>query len=503
MFTLTTSVRCDALAMGNAFLAGRPENSSGRASSLTTALEKVGEDLKLLAEKNDIFAAQLEILQDPLLEDTIKEFIDSGQNEVAAVGSASAAIVSEFEAIDDEYLKARGDDVRDVCKRITQCLTGSSNNDFNDVREGDIIVAEELLPSDTALIDLSLPSGFITSKGSITSHVCIIARQHSISAITGVKDCYSLIHNGDTLIIDGSKGIVIVNPDGQTIRQYQDILKRRSASPCIAELIRSSSRKVKLMGNAGNLEDIHKAISDGAEGIGLFRTEFIFLSSNPLPDEEEQYSIYLQAASACRNYPLTIRTMDIGADKPVAGLEIKGQENPFLGLRGIRVSLQYEDIFKTQLRAILRASVAGNIRVMFPMISSIEEIRRCKVLLDICFDELNKEGIPCSYPQSIGIMVETPASVLMADEFAEEVSFFSIGTNDLTQYILAADRGNSSVATLYNSSDPAVLKAIQITIDAARRHNIEICVCGEMASDPSCAKLLISMGIDSLSCSSF
>lgn len=499
---LTTAVRNDSLAYGKAFVVRRQECGSLGQSSLEEAFRRAGEQLERLAAKEDIFAAHLEILQDPLLEETVNEFINDGFNCQDAVNKACEAICGQFEAIDDEYLRARADDVRDVCRRLEKCILSDSSNPFEGIMKGDIIVAEELFPSDTAEMDLSLPVGFITAKGSSTSHVCIIARQHSIPVLTGVAGCCESIATDDTVIISGREGKVFINPGNDLLSHYQELKANESKLPGVAEQLKACGRKIALLANAGNIEDVRKAISDGAEGIGLLRTEFLFMSSRSLPDEDEQYECYREAARICGDKPLIIRTMDIGGDKPVPMLSIPPQQNPFLGLRGVRLSLERTDIFKTQLRALLRAAVEGNIKVMFPMICTVSEFRKCKLLLEECAEELGHRGVPYRDDIHLGIMIETPASVLLADEFAREVSFFSIGTNDLTQYIMAADRGEASVAYLYDQKSPAVLRAIAMVVEAAHKHGIEVGICGELASDPSVTGTLAEMGIDELSCSS-
>lgn len=498
---LNTTVRNDSVALGRAFVITRHENSGAGQTSLSDAFAKAAEQLEKLAEQNEIFAAHLEILQDPMLEDTVNEFVADGCSTNEAVEKASEAICAQFEEIDDEYLRARADDVKDVCRRLEKCLTSDADNPFDGIREGDIIVAEELFPSDTAEMDLSKVGGFITAKGSSTSHVCIIARQHSIPVITGVAGCCETISTDDEILIYGPEGKVFINPDECLIAHCRDLAACQSKLPGISEQIKAGGKPVALLANAGNVEDVRRAIAGGAGGIGLLRTEFLFMASKDLPSEDEQYESYREAAMICGDKPLIIRTMDIGGDKPVPGISIPAQQNPFLGLRGVRLSLERTDLFKTQLRAILRAGVEGNIKVMFPMICTPEEFRRCKMLMEECAGELQEQGIPHADKLPLGIMVETPSSVLLAEEFAQEVSFFSIGTNDLTQYLMAADRGESSVAYLYDQKGTAVMRAIKMVAEAAHRHGIEVGICGELASDPTATKSLLDLGIDELSCS--
>lgn len=498
---LTTNVRNDSVALGKAFVVNRRKCSGCAQTSLGEAFRKAAGQLEKLSEENEIFAAHLEILQDPILEDSINEFIASGLDCREAISEASAAICAQFEEIDDEYLRARADDVKDVCRRLGSCLDSDSSNPFEGIQEGDIIVAEELFPSDTAEMDLSKVGGFITAKGSSTSHVCIIARQHSIPVLTGVTGCCEAVSTGDTVCISGPEGKVFINPGEILATQCRERIARQSGRPRISSQIKASGKKVALMANAGNVEDVRRAIAQGAEGIGLFRTEFLFMTTKGLPSEDTQYESYREAARICKDKPLIIRTMDIGGDKPVPGVSIPMQQNPFLGLRGVRFSLDRVDIFKTQLRAILRAGTEGNIKVMFPMVCTLDEFHRCRRLMEECAGELQAQGIPHADILPLGIMVETPSSVLLADEFAREVSFFSIGTNDLTQYIMAADRGEASVAYLYDQKAPAVLRAVRMVTEAAHRHGVEVGICGELASDPTATQSLLDFGIDELSCS--
>ncbi len=498
---LTTSVKNDSFALGKAFIVGGQRCRANWRTSLRNAFDKASEQLEKLAEQNDIFAAHLEILQDPILEDTVNQFIADGYDCADAVIKASESICSQFEEIDDEYLKARTDDVKDVCRRLVRCLCTDEANPFAGIGKGDIIVAGELFPSDTAEMDLSKVGGFITAGGSSTSHVCIIAKQHSIPVLTGVVGCIEAISANDLVLISGPEGKVYINPDESLIAHCHDLIAGRARVPGISEQIKASGKNVTLMANAGNVEDIRKAIACGAGGIGLLRTEFLFMASKELPDEDTQYRIYREAARICGDKPLIVRTIDIGGDKPVPGISIPRQQNPFMGLRGVRLSLKHKDVFKTQLRAILRAAVEGNIKVMFPMICTLDEFHKCKLLVEECAGELLLQGIPHADNLPLGIMVETPSSVLLADEFARQADFFSIGTNDLTQYIMAADRGESSVSYLYDQKNPAVLRAVKTVADAAHKYGIEVGICGELASDPDATQFLLDIGIDELSCS--
>ena len=522
MYVLRTMVPSEALAMGQAFVLARDEGRpSGDVLSTSTGLSSglskgtmpvLGEGVELsdafamaarqlteLSERHDVFAAHLEILDDPLLRETIDDFVGQGFDVPAAVERTSEMLAAQFEAIDDEYLRARADDVRDVCRRLLTCLQGSRQGSFGQIPDGCIVVADELFPSDTAMMDMSKPVGFLTARGSQTSHVCIIARQHGLATMTGVGEAHLHIHSGDVLILDGKGGRVIVNPDESTLDEYRKRMSRQLSAPSVAEQVAASGRAVSLLANAGSVADVRHAMAAGFAGIGLFRTEFLFQDTSHAPTEDEQYIQYRQAAEICGERVLTIRTMDFGADKPLPWLPLPTQENPFLGLRAVRIALQHTDLFKTQLRAILRAACIGNVRVMFPMICLIDEIRQCKALLQLCKDELAAEGTPHADNIRVGMMVETPASVMLVREFAREVDFFSIGTNDLTQYMMAADRGNPDVAYLYDARHPAVLRAIGMVAEAAHEAGCEVCLCGELAADANATPTLLRLGLDSLS----
>ena len=444
--------------------AGTPQAEEGR---WRTAYDKVKAVLADEAGTNEIFAAHLEILEDPMLAESVMEGISGGLSAERALADARDAICAMFSQIEDEYLRARADDVKDVCGRVERALNGDSENPFKGLEEGTVIVAEELFPSDTSLMDFSKIAGFITAKGSITSHVCIIARSKGIPALVG-RDISSY-HTGDEVDLD--------------------FLRRSAASfrglPAFSGKIHD---RVKLYCNAGSVEEVRAAIEAGAEGIGLFRTEFLFMQNKDrLPSEDEQFEVYRAAALSCGGRPLTIRTLDIGGDKALPCLPVDKEDNPMLGLRGLRFCLAHPEIFRTQTAALCRAAEYGNIRVMFPMVDTLEELRQAKAMFP--------PEISC------GIMVETPSAVLCAEQLAPECDFFSIGTNDLTQYIMAADRGNSSVGYLYEPFSQAMRRALSLTVEAARESGTEVCVCGEVASFPDAAAFLAGIGVNSLSVS--
>lgn len=443
---------------GPAFLL-RKQAGSGESLPFAEAYSSVCAELTSLADGNEVFAAHLEIAEDPMIEAAVEESLQCGMSEKEAVEAAREQICRMFEDIEDEYLRARVEDVRDIFRRIMRKMEGADDK-VPEIPDGSILVAEELFPSDTGKIDFGKLKGIICQCGSSTSHVCIIAHAKGLPVSIGRS-------------IDGIQDGDVVQIDDPLVGSH------------IASKVRVAGRKV--YANAGSVAEIRKAISDGADGIGLFRTEFLFLGRDSMPSEEEQYEVYREAIAACGGKTLTIRTLDVGGDKQLPWCPCSKEENPFLGLRGIRFSFSRKDIFNVQMRAISRAITdtgATEVRVMLPMVSRIEEIREAK----------KHSSVP-----SLGIMVETPAAVLCAREFAAECDFFSIGTNDLTQYIMAADRGNASVAYLYDAMNPAVQKALAMTVDAARDAGIPVGICGELASDPRATDTLLALGFDSLS----
>lgn len=513
MKNLETGIITGEITIGNAFVY-RPASvepssvgfmgAEAETEAFRSALEAVKDELSVLAASESIFAAHYEMADDPMLEEQAIMFIEEGMDAYSAIKSTSKALCAMFDEIDDEYLKARKDDVKDVCRRIADKISGKCDADrFAGLEAGSIIVAEELAPSDTTKMDFSRICGFITEKGSSTSHVCIIARSKGLQAMVGIAGCTSEIMTGDCLIMDGMNGSVIVNPDKGTLDRYRALAEEAAGKEYdpSREIYTADGERIWILGNAGNADDVRAAVECGAEGIGLFRSEFLYMESGDFPDEEKQYKAYAEAAEICGERPLTIRTLDIGGDKALPYLDLEKEENPFLGYRAIRISLDMIPQFKTQIRAILRAGAHGNVRMMFPMIATIEELVKARKLVSECMEELEAEGKTFDKEMLVGMMIETPASVLLADEFAEMADFFSIGTNDLTQYIMAADRGNSKVASLYDPSSAAVTKAIQTVIQAAGKAGIEVSMCGEYASEPSATSLLLDLGLRKFSVS--
>ncbi len=509
-----TSVRAsDGVAIGRAFVVVRaaaaalPEQGSEEQERerFARAFAESDAQIEALAATSDIFAAHLEILRDDMIRDGVEELLGEGMSALDAVRTVGEQTAAMFAEIDDEYLRARVDDVRDVFARLQAYLTGGVRNPFEGAGKGDIIVAGTLTPSDTALLDLAAIGGFVTSDGSATSHVCIIARNNSIPAIVGVGDATRDIATGDTVILDASNGEVIVAPDDETLAVYrrrieeERRLHEEEGMMAGRRFSDHDGRRIHVFGNAGSVEEVRRAIESGAEGIGLFRSEFLFMHSPSAPTEQQQYEAYAEAARICGERPLTVRTLDVGGDKEIPYLNFDKEENPFLGWRAIRVSLAMRDMFREQLRAVLRASAHGNVRVMLPMVSDVDELRQAKSIIEECKTELRSEGTAFDENMAVGIMIETPAAVFAARTLAAECDFFSIGTNDLTQYVMAADRANAKVASLYNPRSEAVTAALRMTIAAVDGAGIECGMCGEFAADTSATDHLLSLGLHEFS----
>ncbi len=454
----------------------------------------------------DILDTQIEFLTDPQIRTDVIEKIEKENktctDAVIEVIDAAAAI---FENIEDEYLRARGSDIKDIGNRILRNLNPAEGPDFREFPENSIIISEDITPSDTISFDVSRIAGFATKAGSRTSHSAIIAKSRGIPAVVGCGDDLMNISNKTIVLIDGSTGEVIINPDSKIIEAFRSRQKEeREANAMLEKLkelpaITTDGNKITLLGNITGAADLEKLFASGGEGVGLFRTEMLFLGRDSLPGEEEQFNFYREVAEKSGNRPVIIRTLDIGGDKNLPYLNIPFENNPFMGYRAIRFCLSEKEIFMTQLRAILRASAFGNLRIMFPMICNIEEIRLAKQFVQQAKKELLESKKMFNDEIEIGIMIEIPSAALIADQLAMEVNFFSIGTNDLCQYTLAVDRMNERVSSLYNHFDPAVLRLIHFTIREAGKNKIDVGLCGEMASDPLAAVLLIGMGLDHFS----
>ena len=503
------------IAIGKAFLLKQPDLTAERReitaeetereqAAFRRAAEQAREALRPLARTNAIFAAHLDMAEDATLLQGVEEKIATGKNAEWALEEETEELSGMLESLEDAYLRERAADVRDVCRRMMAALKGVAEVSFENITEKVILFAEELHPSDTAKMDFRYIRGMVTEKGGTTSHVAILARSLEIPALLGMEGILTKAQEGETVILDGKEGRLILSPDAKTQAEYQEKqqaekemrqkLKELNRLPAVT----TDGRQVALFANAGSLKDIEMAKKHGAEGIGLFRSEFLYMESSRFPTEQEQFEIYKQAAETLKK-PITIRTLDIGGDKNLPYYQFEKEENPFLGWRAIRFCLDMRDVFKTQLKAILRAAAFGEIRIMYPMIVSVEEFRKANALLEECKAELRERKVLFRESISTGIMVETPAAVFVAEELAKEVDFFSIGTNDLTQYILAADRGNQKLTKLYSPFHPAVLRAVARVIAAGHKEGKEVGMCGEFAADARAVPVLLGMGLDEFS----
>ncbi|MGN7228560.1 phosphoenolpyruvate--protein phosphotransferase [Priestia megaterium] len=484
---------------------------------LEAALEKSKSELEIIREharkelgddKAEIFEAHLLVLSDPELINPIKDKItNENVNAEHALDEVAAMFINMFESMDNEYMKERAADIRDVTKRVLAHLLGVNVSNPSLISEEVVIIAEDLTPSDTAQLNRKFVKGFTTDIGGRTSHSAIMARSMEIPAVVGTKTVMEDIQNGVLVIVDGLDGEVIVDPSEETVKAYEKKAaeyaeqKAEWAKLVNEKTVSADDHHVELAANIGTPEDVKGVLENGGEGVGLYRTEFLYMGREDLPTEEEQFTSYKTVLERMEGKPVVVRTLDIGGDKELPYLNLPKEMNPFLGFRAIRLCLEMQDMFRTQLRALLRASVYGNLKIMFPMIATVDEFRQAKAILLEEKAKLQQEGVQVSEDIEVGMMVEIPSSAVIADLFAKEVDFFSIGTNDLIQYTLAADRMNERVSYLYQPYNPAILRLVNMVIKAAHKEGKWVGMCGEMAGDEIAIPILLGLGLDEFSMS--
>ncbi|MEH6988003.1 phosphoenolpyruvate--protein phosphotransferase [Cytobacillus firmus] len=463
---------------------------------------------ELGADKAAIFDAHLLVLSDPELISPIEDKIKTENvNAESALKETADMFITMFEQMDNEYMKERAADIRDVTKRVLSHLLGVQVVNPSMIAEEVIIIAEDLTPSDTAQLNRQFVKGFTTDIGGRTSHSAIMARSMEIPAVVGTKDSTKQINNGDMVIVDGLKGLVHINPTPEAIAEYKEEHRKFEEQKAEwAKLVNEKSvtadgHHVELAANIGTPKDLKGVVENGGEGVGLYRTEFLYMGRDQLPTEEEQFESYKAVLEGMSGKPVVVRTLDIGGDKELPYLNLPKEMNPFLGFRAIRLCLEEQDMFRTQLRALLRASTYGNLKIMFPMIATLGEFRQGKAILEEEKQKLVSEGTQVADNIEIGIMVEIPSTAVMAEQFAKEVDFFSVGTNDLIQYTMAADRMNERVSYLYQPYNPAILRLVKMVIDAAHKEGKWAGMCGEMAGDETAIPLLLGLGLDEFSMS--
>lgn len=484
---------------------------------LQSAIEKFVAKTNAMAEKMekqvgakdaDILRGHITLLQDPVIEEQISALIISSKiTAEMALDQVLEQTAEMFEQIPDELLRQRATDFRDIKSRVIKILLGIEEQNISEVPAGTVLVAHDLTPSMTAGIVPENISGILTEVGGRTSHSAILARAMEIPAVLSIDGICSKVNNGDRICLNGTSGEVEINPDNEVIASYQhmldeykkqkELLKKYAGEPTVT----ADGTKVELVCNIGKPEDAQKAVECDGEGIGLFRTEFLFMDRDSLPTEEEQFEAYKTVAEAMKGKPVIIRTLDIGGDKEIPYLGLDKEDNPFLGFRAIRFCLERTDIYNTQLRALVRASAYGKIKIMVPLITGVDELRKVKAMIAEIMNQLDSEGVEYNKNLEVGVMMETSAACIMADVLAKEAAFFSIGTNDLTGYTMAVDRGNAKVAYLYSTYNPAVLRAIKRIIECGKKEGIMVGMCGEAAADHKLIPLLLAFGLDEFSVS--
>ncbi|RGG62037.1 phosphoenolpyruvate--protein phosphotransferase [Eubacterium sp. AF17-7] len=456
----------------------------------------------------DILRGHIIMLQDPMIEEQISALMISEKiSAEMALEQVLDQTAEMFAAVPDELIQQRATDLMDIKSRMLKILMGIEEVDISQVPENTVLVARDLTPSMTAGINPANIAGILTEVGGRTSHSAILARAMEIPAVLSIEGICGIVKNGDTVVLDGSKGEAIVNPDEATVKEFEkkfadyaaekELLKAYKGKPSQTK----DGVKVELVSNIGKPEDADKVVECDGEGIGLFRTEFLFMDRDSVPTEEEQFEAYKKVAETMKGKPVIIRTLDIGGDKAIPYLGLETEENPFLGFRAIRFCLKRRDIYEVQLRALLRASAFGDIKIMVPLVTGVDELRAVKVILEDIKRQLDKDGIAYNKDVKVGVMMETPAACMMADALAKEADFFSIGTNDLTGYTMAVDRGNAKVAYLYSTYNPAVLRAIKRIIECGKAEGIMVGMCGEAAADSKLIPLLLAFGLDEFSVS--
>lgn len=493
------------------------DNPEEEVARFRTAQNTACDQLKALRDKTaaelgegkaELFDAHQLMLRDPDYVESIEDLISGNKvNAEFAVNSTAEQFAAMFEAMDNSYMQARAADIKDISKRLISILEGKSDANGANGDNPYIIFAEDLAPSETVQLDRSKVLGFVTAKGSSNSHTAILARTMGLPAIIGIADALDPQDDGKFAVVDGTAGLVFIEPDEPTLAEYQAKKKQYEDHLRLLQELKgkptetSEGQKVRLYANIGRPSDVASVLANDAEGIGLFRSEFLYLESEDFPTEEFQFEAYKEVTQKMGDRLVVIRTLDIGADKQVGYFGLEHEDNPALGYRAIRICLTRPEIFKMQLRALLRASVYGNIAIMLPMITSVQEVHDAKAILESVKDELRAEDKPFNENIEVGIMIETPASVIMADELAAEVDFFSIGTNDLTQYTLACDRQNPNLGRFADTHSPAILRMIRMATEAAHRHGIWCGICGELGADLTLTEEFLNIGLDELSVS--